>query len=324
MDYENEATSMNRTDRLTGILLALRNGQRTAAQLADRFEVSRRTILRDLDALGQLGVPVIATPGTGGGFALPEGYWLPPLHLSSAEATAVLLGLAALGPPESSPFGEPRRTAEEKIRAIVHADTLRTTDEALRHVSFDPGLSAPDAGQVETLSRAVRDETWLRIAYRSVRRRADHEVLPLRLVAAEGRWYVDALSREARASRRYRVDRIDAIRMIPTPPDAGTISIDSDEARPYDHADHPEVALYLTGAGVTRAPDLLGFRIDPTPIDDDHWEIRLRCPVSELPFYARCVLVLGDDCRAAGGLELVQIVRATAQRTLDRHAPSRS
>ncbi len=315
---------MNRTDRLTGILLALRNGQQTAATLADRFEVSRRTILRDLDALGQLGVPMIATPGTGGGFALPKGYWLPPLRLSAAEATAVLLGLAALGPPESSPFGEPRRTAEEKIRAIVHTDTLRTTDEALRHIGFDPGLSAPDATHIETLQDAIGSGQWLRIAYRSTRRTAGHEVLPLRLVAAEGRWYIDALSREAQASRRYRVDRIDAIRTIPTPPDAGTIPIDARESRPYNHPDNPEVVLYLTGAGVTRAPDLLGIRIDPTPLEDDRWEIRLRCPASELPFYARCVLVLGDDCRAAGGPELVGIVRATAQRTLDRHAPSRS
>ncbi len=224
---------MNRTDRLTGILLTPRNGPRTAAQLADRFEVSRRTILRDLDALGQLGVPVIATPGTGGGFALPEGYWLPPLRLSAAEATAVLLGLAALGPPESSPFGEPRRTAEEKIRAIVHADTLRTTDEALRHISFDPGLSAPNATHIETFQDAIGSGQWLRIVYRSARRTADHEVLPLRLVAAEGRWYLDALSREARASRRYRVDRLDSIRTIPTPPDAATIPLEGDDARPY-------------------------------------------------------------------------------------------
>ncbi len=315
---------MNRTDRLTGILQALRNGPQTAAQLADRFEVSRRTILRDLDALGELGVPVIATPGTGGGFALPEGYWLAPLRLSAAEATAVLLGLAALGPPDASPFGEPRRTAEEKIRAIVHADTLRTTDEALRNVHFAPGHSVPDARQIETLSRAVRDERWLRIAYRSARRRAEHEILPLILVANEGRWYVDAHSREARAHRRFRVDRIDAIRLIPAPPDAGTIPIAAQDRRPYDHPDNPEVVLHLTGAGVTRAPDLLGFRIDPTPVDDDQWEIRLRCPASELPFYARCVLVLGDDCRAAGGPELVEVVRAAAQRTLDRHAPARS
>ena len=65
---------MNRTDRLTGIILALQRGRQTAAQLADRFEVSRRTILRDIDALAQIGVPVVSLPGAGGGLALAEGY----------------------------------------------------------------------------------------------------------------------------------------------------------------------------------------------------------------------------------------------------------
>jgi predicted DNA-binding transcriptional regulator YafY len=70
---------MNRTDRLTGIILALRGGRQTAAQLATRFEVSRRTILRDVAALGEIGVPVVGSSGAGGGFELADGYWLPPL-----------------------------------------------------------------------------------------------------------------------------------------------------------------------------------------------------------------------------------------------------
>ncbi len=320
MERDNGVLAMNRTDRLTGILLALRNGQQTAAQLADRFEVSRRTILRDLDALGELGVPVMATPGTGGGFALPEGYWLPPLRLSAAEATAVLLGLAALGPPETSPFGEPRRTVEEKIRAIVHPETLRTTDAALRHITFDDSLATPDAAHIETLRRAVGTGQWLRIVYRSARRVADHEVLPLRLVAAEGSWYLDAISRGARARRRYRIDRIDAIRAIPTPIDADMVAIEADVPADYHHPDHPEVVLRLTEVGVVRAPELLGVRVTPERRCDGSWEIRLRCPPSELPFYARCVLVLGDDCRADGGPEVVALIRETAQRTLDRHS----
>ncbi|CAA9577023.1 MAG: hypothetical protein AVDCRST_MAG33-3168 [uncultured Thermomicrobiales bacterium] len=310
---------MNRTDRLTGILLALRNGQRTSAQLAERFEVSRRTILRDLAALAEIGVPVIAVPGTGGGFALPEGYWLPPLRLSAAEATAVLLGLAALGPPAGSPFGEPRRTAEEKIRAIVHPDTLRATDAALRHVTFDLGLTTPEAAHIAALQAAILSDQWLLVAYRSSRRTADHEVLPLRLVAAEGRWYVDAISRAARAHRRFRIDRIDHVRSIPTPPDADRIRADANTTTPYDHADHPEVTLHLTDAGRVRAPDLLGIRLDPVALGSGEWEIRTRCPPSELAFFVRCVLTLGDDCRAAGGPELVALVQAAARRTLDRH-----
>ena len=314
---------MNRTDRLTGILLALRNGQQTAARLADRFAVSRRTILRDLDALGQLGVPVIATPGTGGGFALPEGYWLPPLRLSAAEATVVLLGLAALGAPQTSPFGEPRRTAEEKIRAIIHPETLRTSDDALRHISFDAGPAAPDAVHIEALQSAVGTDQWIRIAYRSARRVADHEILPLRLVAADGRWYLDAISREANARRRYRIDRIDAIRSIPTPIDAERIVAEAEAPADYHHPRHPEVVLRLTETGVVRAPDLLGVRVTPERRADG-WEIRFRCPPSELPFYARCVLVLGDDCLAEGGPELVDLIRKSALQTLDRHSPIRT
>ena len=311
---------MNRTDRLTGILLSLRGGQQTSARLADRFEVSRRTILRDLAALGELGVPVIAVPGTGGGFALPEGYWLPPLRLSAAEATAVLLGLAALGPAEGSPFGEPRRTAEEKIRAVIAPDTLRISEAALRHVGFDPGPATLDAAHVRVIQDAIATEQWLRIAYRSARRVADHEVLPVRLTAAEGRWYAEAIAREARARRRYRLDRIDALRRIPTPADADAIRQAAAMTVAYDHADHPEVVLHLNAAGVVRAPDLLGVRLAPAPREDGWSEVRFRCPASELPFYARCALVLGDDCRAIGPASLIQTVRDTARRVLERYS----
>ena len=65
---------MTRTDRLTGIILALQGRRQTAAQLAERFEVSLRTILRDVDALSQIGVPIVALPGAGGGYGLTDEY----------------------------------------------------------------------------------------------------------------------------------------------------------------------------------------------------------------------------------------------------------
>ncbi len=81
---------MTRTDRLTGIILALQNGRQTAAQLAARFEVSRRTILRDVDALGQIGVPVISIPRAGS----PT---LAAAHLRSWTSTAALAAVRAHG-----------------------------------------------------------------------------------------------------------------------------------------------------------------------------------------------------------------------------------
>ncbi len=82
---------MNRTDRLLGILVELQaRGQLTSRQLAARFEVAPRTILRDLDALGELGVPLVALHGRGGGYRLLEGFFLPPQVFTPGEAAALL------------------------------------------------------------------------------------------------------------------------------------------------------------------------------------------------------------------------------------------
>src|ERR1051325_1514782 len=81
---------MNRIDRLFGYVLALQAGRRlTAAGLAERFEVSRRTVYRDLEAPAELGVSVGATPGQG--FSLLPGYHLPPLMFTASEVSALAL-----------------------------------------------------------------------------------------------------------------------------------------------------------------------------------------------------------------------------------------
>lgn len=98
---------MSRTDRLTGIIVALQGGRHTAAQLAQRFEVSRRTILRDIDALGGIGVPIVAIPGVGGGYSLADGFWLPPLHFSGSETAVLILALRSLGDSAASPSATP-------------------------------------------------------------------------------------------------------------------------------------------------------------------------------------------------------------------------
>ena len=82
---------MNRTDRLLAIVLELQaHGWRRAEDLAATFEVSKRTIYRDVLALGEAGVPLVAEPGRG--YRLPDGYFLPPLRFSVEEAVMLLLG----------------------------------------------------------------------------------------------------------------------------------------------------------------------------------------------------------------------------------------
>ena len=92
-----ECGGVNRTDRLYALVEELRAAApqwRSASSLADHFEVSKRTIERDLSALQQAGVPIYATPGRRGGYALDLQHTLPPLNLSAAEVAAVASALA--------------------------------------------------------------------------------------------------------------------------------------------------------------------------------------------------------------------------------------
>ncbi|HWZ18246.1 MAG TPA: HTH domain-containing protein, partial [Ktedonobacteraceae bacterium] len=82
---------MNRTDRLLAIILELQGkGRQRAEDLAETFETSKRTIYRDIQALGEAGVPIVSIPGLG--YSLMKGYFLPPLSFTADEATMLMLG----------------------------------------------------------------------------------------------------------------------------------------------------------------------------------------------------------------------------------------
>src|SRR5437588_6110560 len=115
---------MNRTDRLLAIVLELQARRYTRADdLAAQFEVSVRTIYRDVLALCAAGVPVVATPGYG--YTLPPGYFLPPLMLTPDEAGMLLLGAAFVAEQVDAPYRQAVETARKKIDKLLPEATRR-------------------------------------------------------------------------------------------------------------------------------------------------------------------------------------------------------
>jgi predicted DNA-binding transcriptional regulator YafY len=126
---------VNRTDRLYALVEELRAvapRPRSARWLAERFEVSVRTVERDLDALRQSGVPIWAEPGRTGGYALDRNRTLPPLALTPAEALAITVAVRTA---QGSPFGGDARSAAQKVRATLPAD-VRRVEERLAGLVF--------------------------------------------------------------------------------------------------------------------------------------------------------------------------------------------
>jgi predicted DNA-binding transcriptional regulator YafY len=147
---------MNRLDRALGILLLLRSGSRSSArELASQFEVSARTIYRDIEALSALGVPIYSERGRHGGIRLLEGYFLPPVHLTPREALALLLGVTFLGSLGAQPFTADLDTAAQKLIAAVPESLRQVLHHARQHLGFEmlhtdifhPATSSEEAAQ---------------------------------------------------------------------------------------------------------------------------------------------------------------------------------
>jgi predicted DNA-binding transcriptional regulator YafY len=185
----------------------------TGTELADRLEVSTRTVRNDIERLRGLGYPVHATRGSVGGYRLEAGAVLPPLLLDDDEAIAVAVGLrtsagGAIGGIEETALralGKLEQVLPERLRRRVNALQAFTILVPAREnePSIDPGV-------LTLLAGACRDHVRLRFSYRDRQGAPNRrEAEPYRLVNWGRRWYLVAWDVEREAWRTFRVDRIE-------------------------------------------------------------------------------------------------------------------
>lgn len=301
---------MNRIDRLTAIILLLQGGKRTASDIAKRFEVSKRTIFRDIEALCEMGVPIVTESGMHGGYTLMPDYSLTPLQLTSREALLLRLALSSVSQLADTPFKQERESLLAKMQALIPAKQLQDAEHLLRTVRLDIPARSYTMPFIEQLIESARQEQWLRVSYRSERGASEQTILPRRLYAAAGFWYCEAYSLERREERTYRVDRFVEVSAAPTPEHVES----SRSELPYGHPSHAEVRIQLTARGVLvmeRDPQL-GEAIQP--LGEEGGLLCFRCPESEYDWLVRTLLSLGPDAEVLAPNHLRERVR---QATLD-------
>jgi predicted DNA-binding transcriptional regulator YafY len=202
------------TSRLLRLLSLLQTHRHwPGPELADRLEVSERTLRRDVDRLRELGYPVDATRGTDGGYQLGAGSQLPPLLLDDDEAVAIAVGLRAAAGNSVDGIEETSVRALAKLEQVLPA-RLRSRIGALQHFSEPmtwrgPNLPTIDPSDLTEIAGACRDAVRLRFDYR----RRDGEVAgrmvePHRLVSAGRRWYLVGWDVDREDWRTFRVDRM--------------------------------------------------------------------------------------------------------------------
>ncbi|MCG3208211.1 MAG: hypothetical protein FOGNACKC_01813 [Anaerolineae bacterium] len=205
---------MNRIDRLLGYLLMFHSRDLLRAQdFAAEFEISERTVYRDIQALCEVGVPIMAMPGEG--YRLMEGYYLPPVMFSQAEARALSVavemftGLAAEGETKQA-----ARLALEKIRAILPKATLAQIEALQAVIGFYTVNRTPlnlDDKKFVQLQQAVHQRRVVHLRYHALHSNdvTERDVEPLHLGYVDHGWILTGYCRLRQEERHFRLERID-------------------------------------------------------------------------------------------------------------------
>lgn len=264
-----------RAERLLRIVILLQSrGQVTAADLAEELEVSPRTIQRDMEALSGSGVPVYATRGAGGGWALHERYRTSLTGLTTAEALAIVVGrppgiLAELG------LDDPGEGAVLKLLSAV-SDSARDRAEHARqrvHVDLAPwGWVGERDPLLPQLQQAVWADLAIRIRYAASSEA--FEIEPLGLVAKGSAWYLVTLSKGRH--RTYRVSRIHDLEITERHferPEGFDLAVHWREAAQRYSEDLPNyvVRLRVRGDAAVRVRWMYGRDKQVTEPDADGW-----------------------------------------------------
>jgi predicted DNA-binding transcriptional regulator YafY len=205
---------VNRTDRLYAIVEELRAvapSRRSARELAERHEVSIRTIERDIDALQQAGVPIYADVGRRGGYAIDRSMTLPPLNFTPAEAVAIAATLSRAG---GSPLDRAARSALRKIVSAMPARDSGAARELAERVRFlvPPGQPAPAPPVPAIIEECLVTRRVLRLVYEDKRGGLTRrDVEPVMFLSGSRGWYLLGWCRLREDLRAFRLDRIMAV-----------------------------------------------------------------------------------------------------------------
>jgi len=245
---------VNRTDRLYALveeLRAMAPRPRSARQLAARYEVSTRTIERDILALQESGVPVYAETGRHGGYVVDKRLTLPPVNFTAAEMVAIAVSLAWA---EGTPFAFAARSALRKVLAVAPAGQTAEAAELvdrIRLIKAGPSMNSgprPARAQAHAMvplsvQEAITARHVLLLDYRDGRDAVTvREVEPVAFAGTRDHWYLLAWCRLRAGARAFRVDRILA-------------AVDTGEPAP--HRSYADLDVDIPDV-LVRAPELPG------------------------------------------------------------------
>jgi predicted DNA-binding transcriptional regulator YafY len=210
MDY----SETNRLSRLTAILIQLQTKRIvTASELANKFNISKRTIYRDIKALEQSGVPVLTEEGKG--YTLMDGYKIPPVMFTEKQANALILAEQLVLNSKDASFVKDYSEAIDKIKSILKYTTKDKANILLERTRYNENINRErNSNNLSDLQNALTNYNLVKIKYINKNKSASIRIIePFAILNSEN-WYLVAFCRLRNEFRFFRPDRIQKIEIL--------------------------------------------------------------------------------------------------------------
>lgn len=172
-------------DRIIGILsILLQKEKITASELAEKFEVSRRTIIRDIEDIGKAGIPVVTFQGQGGGISIMDGFRLDKTLLSGEDMKAILAGLKSL----DSVSGTKRYRQLMSKLSVENSEIMNAGNQIMIDLSSWDKTAV--SNKIELIKKAIDGRRKIKFTYFSPNGEGPREIEPYRLIFQWANWYV--------------------------------------------------------------------------------------------------------------------------------------
>jgi predicted DNA-binding transcriptional regulator YafY len=211
--------SIPRLSRLSAILTTLQSSRLiNATQLSKKFGVSIRTIYRDIRSLEESGIPIHTEEGKG--YSLMEGYTLPPIMFSEAEANALITAQQIILQNKDQSFKDEYTNAITKIKAVLRSDGKDKTKKLESRIAYIKNLKGDvSSNNLIHVQSAITNQVLLRIEYIALYdgNKTKRDIEPMAIYHTQENWIMIAWCRMREAYRDFRLDRIEEMVVTTTP-----------------------------------------------------------------------------------------------------------
>lgn len=265
---------MAKSKRLVELIMSVNSRKRfTVQELADEFDVSYRTMLRDLGELEEIGIPLYSEVGVGGGYRVLNERILPPISFTESEAVSLFFIAESIKYYNSLPFKNDSSSALKKFYHYLPNEVKETIDNISKRLTFwTPTVNFSNTYLKDLLDSSIKQEV-VKIIYDSEYEESEREIQSIGLYTARGIWYCPSYCFKSKCFRLFRVDRIKSFsreNIISKKIDLDNFTISDwfKDYEPDNNIDDIEITVKLTRKGVKRLESDMFFSNNITLNED--------------------------------------------------------